>query len=55
MDLRLPLCLFNRHSPRRSRVKWDGLNFVGYCRFCGKRIRKYDDKVWQKDKSAPST
>ena len=51
MALRLPLCLFNRHSPRRSKVKWDGLNFVGSCRFCDAPIRKVNDKVWRKDLS----
>ena len=49
MALRLPLCVFNRHSPRRSKVRWDGLNYVGRCRYCGQTIRKIDDKVWRKE------
>jgi hypothetical protein len=49
MALRLPLCLFNRHAPTRNRVKWDGLNFVGTCRFCKKAIRKQHHGSWRKD------
>ncbi|MBN9146188.1 MULTISPECIES: hypothetical protein [unclassified Novosphingobium] len=49
MKLDLPLCLFNRHAPRRSRVKWDGLNFVGHCRFCEKPIRRMDKGRWVRD------
>jgi hypothetical protein len=49
MKLALPLCLFNRHSPRRNRVKWDGLHFVGPCRFCDKPVRRLDKGRWVKD------
>ncbi|HZU63652.1 MAG TPA: hypothetical protein VFF98_08210 [Novosphingobium sp.] len=49
MALRLPLCLFNRHAPDRNRVKWDGLHFIGKCRFCGKPIRRRDKGRWEKD------
>lgn len=49
MALRLPLCLFNRHAPTRNRVKWDGLNFVGTCRFCKRTIRKQHHGGWHKD------
>ena len=49
MALRLPLCLFNRHVPNRHRVKWDGLNFVGTCRYCKRPIRKEEHKGWLKD------
>ena len=49
MALRLPLCLFNRHAPRRNKVRWDGLNFVGTCRFCSKPIRKVNEKIWRRD------
>lgn len=49
MAWRLPLCLFNRHTPLRKRVKWDGLNFVGTCRFCKHPIRKQHHGGWQKD------
>lgn len=49
MALRLPLCLFNRHTPNRHRVKWDGLNFVGTCRFCKSPIRKVEHRGWRKE------
>jgi hypothetical protein len=49
MALRLPLCLFNRHAPSRHRVKWDGLNFVGSCRYCKRQIRKEARGGWRKD------
>lgn len=55
MKLDLPLCLFNRHAPRRSRVKWDGLNFVGACRFCKKPIRRMDKGRWIKDEMESPT
>lgn len=48
----LPLCLFDRHVPRRSRVKWDGLNFVGPCRYCKQPIRRLDNGRWVKDQEA---
>ncbi len=49
MNLLFPLCWFNRHSPKRSRVKWDGLNFVGICRNCKKPIRRRDKGRWEKE------
>jgi len=49
MKLSIPLCWFNRHSPKRTRVKWDGLNFVGHCRHCGSHIRRHDDGGWSKE------
>ncbi|NOW44772.1 hypothetical protein FHW96_000918 [Novosphingobium sp. SG751A] len=55
MKLDLPLCLFNRHAPRRSRVKWDGLNFVGACRFCKKPIRRMDKGRWVQDQMESTT
>jgi len=47
--VRLSLCLFNRHKPYRSRVKWDGYHFVGTCRHCGKSIRRLENGGWRKD------
>lgn len=49
MKLELPLCLFNRHAPKRHRVKWDGLHFVGTCRFCHKPVRRMEKGHWVKD------
>ena len=45
----LPLCMFNRHSPYRQFVKWDGLNFVGECKHCGEHIRRKEHKVWLRE------
>ncbi|MEY2943132.1 MAG: hypothetical protein RLY97_1146 [Pseudomonadota bacterium] len=44
-----PLCWINRHRPNRHRAKWDGTHYVGNCKNCGKRIRKRDGGLWQKD------
>ncbi|HWU02739.1 MAG TPA: hypothetical protein VN222_08385 [Novosphingobium sp.] len=49
MRIPSPLCLFNRHAPHRNRVKWDGLNFVGTCRHCGKPIRRKAHGGWRSD------
>ena len=46
---KLPFCLVNRHTPDRHRAKWDGLNFVSRCKACGTRIRRREERVWQKD------
>lgn len=45
----IPLCLFGRHTPRRNKVKWDGLHFVGACRHCGTALRRKDHGGWVKD------
>ncbi len=47
--IRLPLCLFNRHAPVRSRARWDGLSFVSTCRWCHAHIRRDPDGRWMKD------
>jgi len=49
MIFRLSLCLINRHAPKRHRVKWDGLHFVGTCRHCHKAIRRQDQGGWRAD------
>jgi hypothetical protein len=48
-ELPIPLCVFNRHSPYRQFVRWDGLNFVGHCKHCGEPIRRKEHKVWLKE------
>ena len=45
----LPLCLFNRHVPRRNRARWDGLSFISTCRWCNARIRRDPDGRWMQD------
>jgi hypothetical protein len=47
----IPLCFANRHEPVRNDVKWDGLNYTGTCKNCGKTIRRQKHKVWKLDDS----
>lgn len=49
MRLSVPFCLFDRHSPIRSGVTWDGLNYVGTCRHCDSAIRRKSHRVWTRD------
>jgi len=38
---RLFICnLLNVHRPIRGKVRWDGLNYVGHCKNCGKSVRR---------------
>ncbi|WP_206238462.1 hypothetical protein [Novosphingobium terrae] len=48
MVLRLSLCLFGRHIPRRSRVKWDGTQFIATCRSCECAIHRKRKGGWRK-------
>jgi hypothetical protein len=50
MRLRLPLCPFDRHAPRRDRAMWDGLNFVSSCRFRKAPIRRLEQGRWKRDR-----
>jgi len=45
--LRVPLCMFNRHSPVRELARWDGENYVGNCHYCGKSIVRRNRGVWK--------
>jgi hypothetical protein len=45
----LLLCLFNKHSPKRETTRWDGLNYVGTCRHCGRKIRRKSRSNWKRD------
>jgi hypothetical protein len=45
----LPLCWFNRHAPNRDAVEWDGYDYVGTCRNCGKAIRRAGRRHWRQD------
>jgi hypothetical protein len=59
----LPTCGLNVHYPlktstdrRKKFAKWDGLNFVSTCRFCGKTIRRKPHGGWKRDwLQAPTT
>jgi hypothetical protein len=43
------LCLFDKHSPKRSSTDWDGVNYIGNCRRCGHRIRRISKGKWKND------
>jgi hypothetical protein len=45
----LPLCLFNRHWPRRDLAKWDGYNYTSSCTICRSKIRRRSSGVWLRD------
>jgi hypothetical protein len=42
-------CSLNRHVPVRSKVRWDGMNYVGHCRGCGQCIRRKERLQWRLD------
>jgi hypothetical protein len=54
MKLGIPLCWFNKHVPKRNRVKWDGISFIGHCRFCGAQVRRREKGGWVKDWVEPA-
>lgn len=41
------LCAFNRHSPVRRKVHWDGMQYIGNCRRCGTPIKRLSRKSWR--------
>lgn len=43
------MCLLNRHTVNRNRVKWDGLNYLGSCSHCGKSVTRMRKHVWKAD------
>lgn len=40
-------CMMGRHDPRRRDVEWDGRDFVGKCRHCGKPIVRVTHRTWR--------
>lgn len=42
-------CRFDRHSPERGKVYWDGLCYVGRCERCRSDIRRTNRKRWLRD------
>lgn len=48
MFWRLPFCLFNRHRPDPSTVRWDGVRHVGQCRDCGRVVRNSSRGYWKR-------
>lgn len=46
--MRIPLCLFDRHAPVREDAHWNGKNYTGTCRHCGRDIVRRSRGVWKK-------
>jgi len=43
-------CLLLPHQPNRRRVKKRGNDqYVGYCRYCGAKIRRVTRDKWKRD------
>ena len=40
-------CLAGRHQPHRRGVEFDGRDFTGRCRHCGKDIERVGHKDWR--------
>ena len=53
IDLSIPLCLLNRHTPDRRAATWDGQHYIGYCLDCGKKIRRKARNDWRNDWISP--
>jgi hypothetical protein len=53
MALSIPLCLFNRHRPKRGTVAWDGDGYAGRCRHCGVDIVRRSRRLWRRADTAP--
>lgn len=50
MQLRRLLCVFNRHRPIRDKIEWNGLNYSGFCKYCGSDIMRLDKGGWRSHK-----
>jgi hypothetical protein len=46
------LCRFNRHTPDRENVRWDGHDFVGHCQHCGQAITRVAKGKWRASQEA---
>lgn len=44
-------CLVNHHRPVRGEVVWNGVAYVGKCKYCGTHIRRLENGGWRKTKS----
>ena len=49
IEISVPLCLLNRHSPDRRVARWDGTHYISACRDCGKHIRRKSRNNWRTD------
>lgn len=44
------LCLFNRHRPLRDKIEWNGMTYIGTCKYCGAEIQRLDKGGWRRRK-----
>ncbi|GAC1409201.1 MAG: hypothetical protein NVSMB69_10860 [Novosphingobium sp.] len=47
MRLKIPICIFDYHRPKRDAVRWDGLSYLGTCWACNKPIRRDSRGRWR--------
>jgi len=40
-------CLFNRHRPVRSEVRWNGTHYVASCQSCGRPVTRLTHGGWR--------
>ncbi|WP_157082989.1 hypothetical protein [Novosphingobium lentum] len=40
-------CLFGRHFPNRTDVRWVGVETVAPCRACGRQLRREGKGKWR--------
>ena len=40
-------CMIGRHQPKRRYVHFDGQEYVGECRHCGKAIHRIAHRTWR--------
>lgn len=50
MQVERLLCLMNRHRPVRDKIEWNGLTYVGVCKYCGSDILRLDKGGWRRRK-----
>ena len=47
-------CRLGRHEPIRRKVHWDGRNYTGNCKHCGKEIERVAHRNWRQRMSEAS-
>lgn len=52
MSLMSPInCYLGRHEPKRRKVRWNGLTYVGECKYCGKEIERVSHRNWREQQT----
>jgi hypothetical protein len=48
MSLMSPIqCYLGKHEPDRRKARWNGLTYVGECKYCGKGIERVSHRNWR--------